>query len=189
MAKYLTITIENLRGIKKLNIQLNMSPGIYAITGQNASGKSTLMAAIASIFFRELPKKFFVPIEEDAKILIELNDKSLIISPKTRTWWDYNSDGELKINGFYEGSIIYGNRFRDTNLRALFEAQKITRDELDSATEFVWKNLGKILYNNKNYYKDKLFRLVREKAYSKYKFREQSHLFKSVKYPLYIIWC
>ena len=59
MANYLKVTIEKLRGIKKLDISLNLSPGIYAITGQNASGKSTLMASLASIFYRDLATRYF----------------------------------------------------------------------------------------------------------------------------------
>jgi energy-coupling factor transporter ATP-binding protein EcfA2 len=63
-------------------------------------------------------------------------------------------------------------------LRAVFEAQKITVDELDVAAEFVWKNLGGILHNNENYYKNRLFRLKSERAYSKYRFNGSPYFFQ-----------
>lgn len=175
--------ISNLRGIKQLDIDLNLSPGVYAITGQNASGKSTLIASLASIFYRDLPKKFFISTQGDTSIIYKFDDKSLKIAPNTSMLWDYEftpSDkiNRLHINGFYEGSIIFGNRFRDTNLRAVFEAQRITVDELDAAAEFVWKNLGNILHNNENYYKQKLFRLSSQKAYNKYKFNGSPYFYQ-----------
>ncbi len=98
------------------------------------------------------------------------------IVPSTQAWWDYLGD-DLHLNGFYEGSLIYGNRFRDTNLRALFEAQQVTKDELDVADKFVWKNLGKILHNNEKYYQGKLFRLMSQKAFDKYKFRGSPYFY------------
>ena len=47
----LNLRIENLRSIKKLELKLPLEPGLYAITGKNGSGKSTSMAAIATLFF------------------------------------------------------------------------------------------------------------------------------------------
>lgn len=52
MTNILNLQIQNLRGIKSLTIDLNLKPGIYAITGKNATGKSTIMAAISTIFYR-----------------------------------------------------------------------------------------------------------------------------------------
>lgn len=185
MADFLKIHIEKIRGIESLEIDLNLSPGIYAITGQNSSGKSTLMASLASIFYRDLTHKFFGnSTSTESKISVSSNRKSLEITPRyPNPKWLYkfnpnsNSD-KLKINGFYEGSIIYGNRFRDTNPRALFEAQKIQKNELENAADFVWENLGIILHNNKNHYQNKLFRLLSEKALLKYKFSGSPYFYE-----------
>jgi len=177
MADYLKVKIEKLRGIEKLEIDLNLSPGIYAIAGQNASGKSTLMASLASIFYKDIANKYFSNSTcDDTKISISLDRKKLEISPDPQSYrWKYiyNSlypNEKLKINGFYEGSIIYGNRFRDTNPRALFEATKIRFEDLESSADFVWENLGHILHDNKNHYKEKLFRILSTRAFRNYKF-------------------
>ncbi len=185
MAEFLNVKIENLRGIKKLELQLNLSPGIYAITGQNSSGKSTLMASLASIFYRNLTYKYFNHAKNDnSRIYVSNDDKSLTIHPNKNYYkWKFVFDPDdnknrLRINGFYEGSIIYGNRFRDTNPRALFEATKIQKSELVKSEEFVWKNLGIILHNNKNHYRDKLFRLLSKKAYNRFKFNGSPYFYE-----------
>lgn len=185
MADYLNIKIEELRGIKSLDIDLNLSPGLYAITGQNSSGKSTLMASLASIFYRDLTHKYFNNSSSNkSKISVEYENKSLVITPRDTYYkWKFfftpdNQKDRLKINGFYEGSIIYGNRFRDTNPRALFEATKIEKQDLEIAADFVWENLGLILHSNKNHYKGTLYRLLSEKAFRKYKFNGSPYFFE-----------
>lgn len=185
MAEYLHIKIEELRGIKELEIDLNLSPGIYAITGQNSSGKSTLMAGLASIFYRDLTHKYFNnSSSSDSKISVSYDRKNLTITPRSNYYkWQFlftpnDNKNKLKINGFYEGSIIYGNRFRDTNPRALFEATKIKKSDLEESAEFVWENLGIILHNNKNHYKGILYRLLSEKAYNKYKFNGSPYFYE-----------
>jgi energy-coupling factor transporter ATP-binding protein EcfA2 len=177
MADYLNVRIEKLRGIEDLKIDLNLTPGIYAIAGQNASGKSTLMASLASIFYKDIANKYFAnSTQQQTKISVALDRKTLEISPNLpNSRWRYNynsrfSNEKLKINGFYEGSIIYGNRFRDTNPRALFEATKIIFEDLEPAADFVWENLGHILHDNRNYYKGKLFRILSTRAYRNYRF-------------------
>lgn len=45
----LTITLENIRGIKTLQFDAPTKSGVYVLTGINGSGKSTLMTALARI--------------------------------------------------------------------------------------------------------------------------------------------
>ncbi|AST07457.1 hypothetical protein AF2641_11535 [Anoxybacillus flavithermus] len=78
-------------------------------------------------------------------------------------WW-------LFINGFYEGSVIHGNRFRDTNYSALYKAARVKKEDLKDADPFVKKNLGLILHGNPDYYHN-LFRLSSDDAYKVFKFR------------------
>jgi energy-coupling factor transporter ATP-binding protein EcfA2 len=62
----------------------------------------------------------------------------------------------MNIKGFYEGSIIFGNRFRNTNYQLLKRLDRIDDSVLKVAPEFIRQNLGKILHNNPEFY-DKLF--------------------------------
>lgn len=47
----LSIHIRNIKSIKELDICLPLEKGLYGVTGQNASGKSTLITCAASAFF------------------------------------------------------------------------------------------------------------------------------------------
>lgn len=58
----------------------------------------------------------------------------------------------MPLNGFYEGSIIFGNRFKDTNFSALRILDALTSEDMDNASEFVRKNLGIILHDDSAYY-------------------------------------
>jgi hypothetical protein len=69
-----------------------------------------------------------------------------------------NQDGKniLMVKGFYEGSLIFGNRFRNTNYETLKKIDQLSSKKLVQAPEFIRENLGLILQNNKNFY-EKLF--------------------------------
>ena len=58
----------------------------------------------------------------------------------------------MKINGFYEGSIIFGNRFRDATIHAINVLDNVTESELHKADDFVKENLGLILHDDKDFY-------------------------------------
>ena len=50
MDETINLQIHNIHGIIEYTQSFNLEPGIYAITGLNASGKSTIMAALAALF-------------------------------------------------------------------------------------------------------------------------------------------
>lgn len=172
MAEYLDIEIDHLRSIKKIKFELNLEPGLYAITGRNACGKSTVMAGLASIFYRDIARNyFFNATTDETKLEFKLEDDALIVTPDKPKWRYQFSKNKMKLNGFYEGSIIHGNRFRDANTRALFEATKVKEDSLLKSDDFVYKNLGLILHDDINHYKDKLFRYQVDYVKQRFKFR------------------
>jgi energy-coupling factor transporter ATP-binding protein EcfA2 len=179
MAEYLEIEINNLRSILKINFELNLEPGLYALTGRNACGKSTVMAALASIFYRDIARSYFFNATDESTIIkFSLEDQSLEIVPDTPKWRYYYSKSHLKLNGFYEGSIIHGNRFRDANTRALFEATRVREDSLLLADDFVSTNLGVILHDNPKFYKNRLFRYQVDYAKREFKFRGSPYFIK-----------
>ncbi len=168
MENKLTIELTNVRGIKKLNVSLNLTSGIYAITGENATGKSSLIASLAAIFYRRILTTYFQNSSINSKIEYHLDSNKMLVEKNSnRNHWDFN--GDLRLNGFYEGSIIHGNRFRDTNYGALFRASKVKTENLTPAEEFVKENLGIILKDDANYYKS-LFRLKAKDAYNFFRF-------------------
>lgn len=146
------MTINKVKSINHLEIDLPIEKGLYAITGQNGSGKSTLVTCASSVFFNMRMNDYFGATDEDAYINFSLDGA-------TRSWkkngagrWAQESTGAMNIKGFYEGSIIFGNRFRNTSYAMLRQLDRIEGTKLSSADEFVRTNLGKILHNNSNFY-------------------------------------
>lgn len=152
----LRITVSKIKSISHLQIDLPVDKGLYAITGQNGSGKSTLVTCASSVFFNMRMKDYFGTTEHDAYI-------SSIFGNATRSWrknehakWVAESTGSMELKGFYEGSIIFGNRFRNTNYETLKQLDLINEAQLTIADDFIRQNLGKILHNNEAFY-EKLF--------------------------------
>ena len=159
----LYMEINNVKSIRNLKFVFPLDKGLYAITGENASGKSTLVACASSVFF-QLPmyESLGLP-EENAAINFRLDDTTRSWNSDNGKWKRSISTSKMNLNGFYEGSIIFGNRFKDTNVNNIKKLDSIDNDSIIPANDFVRKNLGLILHNNSNYYKE-LFVLKRAVA-------------------------
>ena len=168
MKNILDIEISEIRGIKSLKVSLNLKPGIYAITGKNASGKSSLIASLSAIFYRRILSSYFQNTKSNTFIKYNIDGETMVAKKINDTRWEF--DGNLMLNGFYEGSIIHGNRFRDANYGALYKASKVKRENLTPAESFVKENLGIILKNDANHYNE-LYRLKAKDAFHLFKFR------------------
>lgn len=153
----LKMSINKIKAIERLEIEFPIDKGLYAITGQNGSGKSTVVTCASSVFFNMIMNDYFGKTEEDSFIHFELGTSKRIYKKISGRWVRQNF-GNIEIKGFYEGSIIYGNRFRNTNYQILKKLERIDEDLLTPAPEFIRENLGIILHNNKNFY-DKMFRV------------------------------
>ena len=58
-------------------------------------------------------------------------------------------------------ALLFGNRFKDTKMSVINLLDSFTEKDLYPAGEFISNNLGLILHNDINYYKD-LFMLKRQ---------------------------
>lgn len=165
----LKMTINKIKSINNIEIELPIDKGLYAITGQNGAGKSTLVTCASSVFFNMPMNDYFGETDEDASIKFSLNNA-------TRSWdksqgkWNQSSEGKMNIKGFYEGSIIFGNRFKNTDYRTLKSLDKAANQELEDVDDFIRENLGGILHNDEKFY-DKLFKLNNANAGSEVDFR------------------
>lgn len=148
----LVMEINNIKCIKKMSFSFPLDPGIYAITGENGSGKSTLISCASTVFY-QLPMLECFGRPKDASISFHLGTAS-------RKWecngqsWQKSSTERMYINGFYEGSVIFGNRFRDTNLSLIKTLDNLKKEDLYAASSFIKENLGMVLHNDRNYYRD-----------------------------------
>ena len=58
----LIMHIKNVKTIKDLRFTFPLEKGLYAITGENASGKSTLVACASSVFFSMPMYEYFMEV-------------------------------------------------------------------------------------------------------------------------------
>ena len=152
----LTMHINNVKSIKDIDFSFPLEKGLYAITGENASGKSTLVACASSVFFRMPMNEYFGKPGKTAIIEFSLGEATRKWEFRDNRWQSSSSAKRMSLRGFYEGSIIFGNRFKDTNFNALRALDNIKAEDIEAADEFVQTNLGIILHNDATYY-NKLF--------------------------------
>lgn len=154
----LKMTINKIKSIDNLTIELPVVKGLYAITGQNGAGKSTVSTCASSVFFNMTMKDYFGKTDRDAYIAFEYDGNSKKYVKNSFGKWFSQKNGYINLKGFYEGSLIFGNRFRNTNYSNLRKLDRIDESYLRPAPEFIRENLGLILHNNPNFY-EKLFRV------------------------------
>ena len=149
----LKIKIKKIKCIDDLTIELPIDKGLYAITGQNGSGKSTIVACASSVFFNVPMKEYFGKTEDDACISFELGESKRAWKKSQNNTWKKHSDGPpMNIKGFFEGSLIFGNRFKDMNYDNINRLDSINQSKLICADEFIRRNLGKILQGDEDFY-------------------------------------
>ena len=148
----LKMKIENVKAIKKLEFSFPLESGLYAITGENSSGKSTLVTCASSVFYNMPMYDYIGRPNNDASIEFQMNGAIRRWSYRNNQWSKSGSDERMKINGFYEGSIIFGNRFRDTMFSKVKTLDHLVVGDLETADDYIRKNLGIILHDNENFY-------------------------------------
>lgn len=152
------MTINKIKSIDNITIELPVDKGLYAITGQNGAGKSTVSTCASSVFFNMTMKDYFGKTDRDAYISFEYDGNTKKYVKNSLGKWYSQKNGYISLKGFYEGSLIFGNRFRNTNYSNLRKLDRIDETYLRPAPEFIRENLGLILHNNPNFY-EKLFRV------------------------------
>lgn len=153
----LKMNIENVKAIKKLQFSFPLESGLYAITGENSSGKSTLVTCASSVFYNMPMYDYIGRPNNNASIEFRLNGarrKWLYINGQ---WTKSGSIERMNITGFYEGSIIFGNRFRDTMFSKVKILDRLVISDLENADDYVRQNLGVILHDNADYYEKMFF--------------------------------
>ena len=148
----LVMHINNVKSIKNITFSFPLEKGLYAITGENASGKSTLVACASCVFFNMPMYEYFGRPNGDALMEFRLGEAKRKWEYTNNKWVQFTSDKKMSLSGFYEGSIIFGNRFKDANFDALRTLDKINPDDVVAADEFIQENLGIILHNDPRYY-------------------------------------
>ena len=163
----LKVCINKIKCIENLTIELPVDKGLYAITGQNGSGKSTIAACASSVFFNIHMKEFFGKTDDDSSISFEIGESKQSWKKDEKRYWRRFKEGpDMNIKGFFEGSLIFGNRFKDMTFENINRLDYINQNKLIQADDFIRKNLGLILQGDENFY-EKLWLVSRN--YGKFK--------------------
>lgn len=171
---FLEMQIKNIKSIKNFEMKLPLQQGLYALTGENGSGKSTILACAATAFYNPLMYSYFGVPYDGSKIEFTLDENKRVVTSSGNRW--HNASGNLYITGFYEGSLIYGNRFKDVDFSRLKTLASVDEKALLPATSFIKNNLGKILHDDPYYY-DNLHILRLEKT-KKFALLKQPYYYK-----------
>lgn len=150
----INVRIHNIKNIDDFNFTIPTEKGLYALTGENGSGKSTVISCAAAAFFVPSFYDYFGNPREGAYISFSFNGRKRKVQEKNGKWkapskWEF-----LGITGFYEGSIVFGNRFKDIEYSLLGKLASIQKDQLVTASDFVRKGLGNILHDDESYYQN-----------------------------------
>lgn len=151
----LKMTINKIKCVDNITIELPVDKGLYAITGENGSGKSTIVTCASSVFFNMSMNEYLGKVEKGAFIDFELDGAKRRWENDGRKWMQ-SYQGLMHIKGFYEGSLIFGNRFRNTSYSKLKTLNVANVNSLENADEFIRTNLGRILQGDENYYEELL---------------------------------
>ncbi|MEW6607449.1 MAG: AAA family ATPase [bacterium] len=176
----INVKINNVKNIKSFNYTFNFKDGIYALVGENAVGKSTVMSAIASTVYMPNLR---------ALGSTEVNESSIVsISAKGQTdEWNYNAskkrlwtenEPRVRFNGIYEGSIFSGTRFEDMkNIDKMIAEDKVFVSKFIPAHPKLQESLSTILRNEAGHYKE-LYKLSNMDVARKYNLSNMPYFFK-----------
>lgn len=146
------MTIHNIKSIKDFTFEIPTEKGLYALTGENASGKSTVISCAATAFYNPVLYSYFGQPYDGSKIEFNYKGKNRYVTSSGNQW--FTPREKLGITGFFEGSLVFGNRFKDVDFRLLKKLSKVPKENLVEASTFIKENLGVILHDNKSYYEN-----------------------------------
>ncbi|MBR4657619.1 MAG: ATP-binding protein [Oscillospiraceae bacterium] len=175
------ISIKNVKNIKSAQMTFPFEKGMYALVGENACGKSTIML-VMSLMVKSSSAHLLSgsAVSQDTEITISADGKydRWYYNPKrkeltTGKFHKRKNRDVLTANahfeGFYEGSIFYGCRFDDYNVIDSFLKLENYKELLVDADPFVTKALGYILHDNENHYRG-LKRIISKQEARKHNF-------------------
>ncbi|MDR1963414.1 MAG: ATP-binding protein [Planctomycetaceae bacterium] len=168
------MTIHGVKGIEHGIIELPIENGLYAIVGNNGTGKSTIMSCLSQLIYSKgltwsLKEKDY---SNDSYVEFVYNGEQNRFSAKNGHWrvsteliqFKNNnlapkivrtSSQTIHFNGTYEGSLFYGQRFSDSRkVDELLSQGVIPDSDIVEGDIFIVENMGNILHNKSNYYTD-----------------------------------
>lgn len=147
----INVKIHNVKNVDNFEFDIPTEKGLYALTGENGSGKSTIISCAAAAFYVPSFYDYFGNPRDGAFIEFDFDGRKRNVEEKDGYW--KKPTNKLEITGFYEGSIVFGNRFKDIDYSLLGKLATIKKEQLMDASNFVKTSLGNILHDDETYYK------------------------------------
>ena len=111
MKNSLSIDINHIKNIDHLTMTMPIDPDVYAITGINGIGKSTLLSCITPRLMRPVSFAALSKLSKnDSFIKYAIGDVEEIWTFKNGKW-RCSCPPTLSLRGFQEGSLTNGTRF------------------------------------------------------------------------------
>lgn len=159
------IEVKNVRSLEDFTLELPFQSGLHAIAGENGIGKSTIFSCLSKFVYRGALRNYFRSDGNSTSRITFIRDEQKNSWVKQPNWKrDDQGDPEILIDGFYEGSLIFGSRFADAHLSKLGKSNSVKAEDLVKADDFIIRNLGKILRNNEKHYSSLMKIKTKKKA-------------------------
>jgi predicted ATPase len=171
----ISIEIQNLKSIKNFSLCFPFKEGLYALTGENGVGKSTILAALARLVYTGALFKYFKN-DGNENTSIKFSHNGITNEwIKSLNWIRrHEEQNDIFLDGTFEASLMFGSRFDDTHKSKLGKGEYINEQDLIDADKFISENLGLILRNEPTYYSN--LKRIKSKTLAKEKgFDSQPH--------------
>ncbi len=155
MSLDIDVKLNEIKNIKHFEYTFHFDKGIYALVGENAVGKSTIMAAIASTIYPKVIRKYSkTELTPTSTIEITCNNNTDRWTASTNCQQLNNATkAKVVFNGIYEGSIFTGTRFADMkNIDDILQHTPEFVDELIPASAELKRALSFILHGEPGHY-------------------------------------
>jgi len=156
----LVLEIKNLKSIKSLKIDFPLEKGVNVLCGGNGVGKSTVFYCLARLFYSQAYNVYLRKAGgEGAEISFSLNNNvnRWMKSEKNNNWSLHDtstSNGTISLDGFFESSFIFGNRFKYANVNMMKKAEIVPISKMEKLDDYIAKKLGKILRDDEGFYSE-----------------------------------
>lgn len=140
------IEILNTKNIKKLTWSFLYESNIYAIIGENGSGKSTFITSLAKLVQPSVLKHEFIGKGFDDSEIIYTLDEYEFKCQKNPNWNVSISKNKSisRLEGFFESSVLNGSRFKKIDI-FLKNIEIEDGDVITDSNSFIIKNMNYIL--------------------------------------------
>ena len=155
----INIKIENIKSIKRADIELPLEKGLYGLVGNNGCGKSTILLLVAQLLSRQwwggMKKEDCDPSTSKVMFSMDGQTDTWTFNGSIGRWTVVPTKDNIHLNGMYEGSLFYGTRFSDSRIiDDMLEKGRLRPDDIVAADEYVKKKLSFILHGDYDHYQD-----------------------------------